>query len=648
MGTLKYNNTQATQTTLVVLGLFVFTGIFILAAKQGSPPIFDLRWNAYALLTVISIVLNVVFLVLSSRINIRGTEAVWFTVFIAAMTVFGIGEFFMRLSATPEGAIFWGKFLSIGALESSAAFLFVLHYLNPSVKHVRTTVFLLFGSIFLIIFTASGNLLVNNNVSDIKLFPFGYYNDVGSAYALYFGWILAAAGTSIYLMLRFLRNNHNPVLAKQTKLFLIAFLFPLVGAIITDAILPIFGILLFSWHGLFGTVTAGIMLWGLKRYRVFRISPALLSEEILATMREAVLVVDETLQIQLVNQEAEKIFSLESDELMTRTVLDFIEGGETTEIKGKLASLQGNDTLSLDNIIIATGDNNKIYARVSVSRVTEENGIVGFVFVLADVTELQNSYVALENEKAGVEHTVEVRTKELREAQARLIDTDKIKTEFVLLTSHNLRTPLTTIRGSIELLSLPKIHAKEKAELLDNLQTSTKKLGELIEDLLTISNIEAGGSLTLENIKSKELLDPLVDYAKKHSATTKNKLAVNIKVGDSSLAASTDRLRTAVRNILENAFKFTRKGSVSFGASVDNHTLLITIKDTGRGIPAEEIPKLFTKFHRATDTLKYDYDGEGIGLYLSKLIVEEHKGKIRIDSEMGVGTIFTITLPISL
>ena len=242
---------------------------------------------------------------------------------------------------------------------------------------------------------------------------------------------------------------------------------------------------------------------------------------------------------------------------------------------------------------------------------------------------------------------MEVRTKELRDAQKRLIDTDKIKTEFVLLTSHNLRTPLTTIKGSIELLATPSISKKDKQALLSDLQGSTKKLGELIEDLLTISSLEAGDSLVLETVQASDLLNPLLDYAKKLASSTKNEFTTDINVAGTALGANTNRLRTAIRNILENAFKFTKSGKVKITANADATNLIISIQDSGIGIPAEEIPKLFTKFHRSTDTMQYDYDGEGIGLYLSKLIIDEHRGKISVDSEMGVGTTFTITLPLA-
>jgi signal transduction histidine kinase len=104
-------------------------------------------------------------------------------------------------------------------------------------------------------------------------------------------------------------------------------------------------------------------------------------------------------------------------------------------------------------------------------------------------------------------------------------------------------------------------------------------------------------------------------------------------------------MKIVLVNLLENAFKFTKEGSVTFKATADDKFVTLQVIDTGIGIAAEEIPKLFTKFHRGTSLMRYDYEGTGIGLYLTKLIIDNHQGTIDVESHEGKGTTFTIKLP---
>lgn len=106
-------------------------------------------------------------------------------------------------------------------------------------------------------------------------------------------------------------------------------------------------------------------------------------------------------------------------------------------------------------------------------------------------------------------------------------------------------------------------------------------------------------------------------------------------------------MRSALGNLVDNAIKFTKdNGSVKVNARVNDGQFILTVTDTGAGIKSEEIPKLFTKFHRSTSESSYDYEGAGLGLYLSKLIIEQHGGKIDVKSELDKGSTFTVYLPI--
>ncbi len=184
--------------------------------------------------------------------------------------------------------------------------------------------------------------------------------------------------------------------------------------------------------------------------------------------------------------------------------------------------------------------------------------------------------------------------------------------------------------------------------MLKALQAGSVRLGSLIEDLLTISQLEAGDKLSLSSVDLKEFMKPIEEESQVLASTSHNKFEVHLPDGKPMIQVNPGRLATAIMNLLNNAFKFTKEGTVTLAVKTSNDRLVIEVKDTGIGIAHEEIPKLFTKFHRGGSDkgLAYNFSGEGIGLYLTKLIVDEHSGTIKVDSELGKGSTFTVSLPL--
>lgn len=224
---------------------------------------------------------------------------------------------------------------------------------------------------------------------------------------------------------------------------------------------------------------------------------------------------------------------------------------------------------------------------------------------------------------------------------------DKLKNEFMMITSHNLRTPLTIIKAHLERISGMNPPGEIKS-LLDTIGVNALRLGGFAEDVLTISTIEGG-----KNILHKEPTDIgglLKGVAEEfHGLAQQKKLRFTSDISTKAIVdLSPTQFRSALWNLLDNAYKFTAEGGeVKLLAHEQGGQVEIKVEDTGIGISAEELPQLFTKFHRATDTLQYDYEGTGIGLYIAKIIIEQHDGHIAAESIKGKGSTFRITLPIS-
>jgi signal transduction histidine kinase len=254
-----------------------------------------------------------------------------------------------------------------------------------------------------------------------------------------------------------------------------------------------------------------------------------------------------------------------------------------------------------------------------------------------------------EDEIGDLARSVNKMAEYLKADIAKLRELDKLKTEFMMITSHNLRTPITIMEGYLDMAETAET-VDELKKIAETLQDSTAHLHRLAEDVLTISTIESGElKISKHKIKLKPIIDTLnreftmMAKAKKIKFEFENNLA-----DDFEMNVSPSHIRSALGSLIDNAIKFTpQDGKINVTSNADTKSFTFKVSDTGIGIEPAEIPKLFTKFHRGTSTLKYDYEGLGIGLYMAKLIVDQHGGQITVNSAKDKGSNFTINLPLS-
>ncbi|HUA13264.1 MAG TPA: HAMP domain-containing sensor histidine kinase [Candidatus Sulfotelmatobacter sp.] len=243
---------------------------------------------------------------------------------------------------------------------------------------------------------------------------------------------------------------------------------------------------------------------------------------------------------------------------------------------------------------------------------------------------------------------VDTMASSLKEDIAKLEAIDKLKTEFLMITAHSLRTPITIIEGALDNIKTSKEADDGLAVEIEQVSSNVSRLKSFAEDALAISSMEGGKqrSVDLEPMSMSEVLTPISKEFTSLAAQKKIKLTTNINTAS---FAKVDKpyFHTAIWNLLDNAYKFTNEGGeIGLTAHDRAGNIEISVSDNGIGISEEEIPHLFTKFHRGTSTLQYNYEGTGIGLYLCKLIVDQHGGSIGVVSNKGKGSTFTIKLPI--
>lgn len=252
--------------------------------------------------------------------------------------------------------------------------------------------------------------------------------------------------------------------------------------------------------------------------------------------------------------------------------------------------------------------------------------------------------VRRKEELQEISHTLAV-------ANERLKELDTAKSEFISIASHQLRTPLTAIRGYISLVlegSYGKVTPSVQ-EVLNKVYLVNNRMGQLVEDLLSISRIESGRvqyNFTETQIEPivADIVDMFVLMAKTRGLSLKIKLP---KKSLPKLRLDTNKIREVISNLIDNALKYTKEGGVTVSVEAVPNMVVIKVADTGIGIDPQGADRLFEKFTRSSETMKLDVSGTGLGLYVGKNFVEAHGGLLTVESAgPGKGSCFIIKLPL--
>jgi len=348
-------------------------------------------------------------------------------------------------------------------------------------------------------------------------------------------------------------------------------------------------------------------------------------DAILHSIGDGVFVVDIDLKITVFNQIAADLCGYNVEEAVGKKydkVLEFVyeKDGKTNDkfIKEAMATGKIKEMSNHTNLI--RKDGSKIAVADSAAPLVDRDGkVIGCVVVFRDVTKER--------------------------------EVDKMKTEFVSLASHQLRTPLSAIKWFLEMVLVGdagKIN-EEQRDFLQQAFDSNERMVKLVNNLLNVSRIETG-RLALEP-KPTDLiklatdavkeLTPLIKAHNKQFKFIKPKTLPKINI-DSKLVFQ------VIANLLSNAIKYTEhKGKIELKIELMKTEILITVQDDGIGIPKEQQQKVFQKLFRADNVVAKDTEGTGLGLYVAKSVVESSGGKIGFRSELGKGSTFWFTLPLS-
>lgn len=228
---------------------------------------------------------------------------------------------------------------------------------------------------------------------------------------------------------------------------------------------------------------------------------------------------------------------------------------------------------------------------------------------------------------------------------AELEEIDKMKDDFISMASHELKSPITILRGYLDLLK-DRVFGKEDREYVANMDMTLERLSTLVEDLLNVSRIEQN-RLPI-NMKPIDLREALRPIAADFSVLAKEKNLGfsydDASVPEGSVSADPERMKQILVNLLSNAVKYTKKGSIELSVSEKGHDIIITVADTGFGISAEDMEHLFEKFYRVRNVDTEKIPGTGLGLWIAREIARKMKGDLTAESIHGVGSHFMLHL----
>jgi len=236
----------------------------------------------------------------------------------------------------------------------------------------------------------------------------------------------------------------------------------------------------------------------------------------------------------------------------------------------------------------------------------------------------------------------------IQERTAELVAANRHKSEFLANMSHELRTPLTAVIGFSEML-LRKVFGgltEKQAEYLRDIRGSGHHLLALIDDILDLSKIEAGRiELVAAPFDLRGAIDQAVILVRERAGRRRIRLSAAVAAEIGEWSGDVRKVKQVLINLLTNAVKFTPEGgSVTVGASLQSGIVVISVRDTGIGIPAEERESIFDAFRQARSDGR-PQEGTGLGLTLARRLVELHGGRLWVESEVGSGSTFTFTLP---
>ncbi len=341
------------------------------------------------------------------------------------------------------------------------------------------------------------------------------------------------------------------------------------------------------------------------------------TQAILGTMQDGLLVVDMGRNITLMNRTFENLFELRG-EAVGAPLLETVRHATLDRLIAE--TLRTGERMRSELTLTDSKTNAERHVEVSAVPLKDDMDLIsGAVILFHDITQLKR--------------------------------VDQIRRDFVANVSHELRTPLSILRGYIEtLLDNPKTSREELARILQIMERHSKRLGLLVDDLLSLAQLESSSaSLEIGEVQLSELFESVLRDWKERLAGKHLRLIVDLPPDMPPIRADETRLQEVLYNLLENAVKYSREnGEIRLQAARRGPEIVISVGDNGIGISKDDLPRIFERFYRADKARSRELGGTGLGLAIVKHIAQLHGGRVEAESEPGRGTTVRVFLPTNM
>ncbi len=339
------------------------------------------------------------------------------------------------------------------------------------------------------------------------------------------------------------------------------------------------------------------------------------TETIIRNIADGLIVTDSKDRILVVNSVAEKWFNLKEKEVVHKLINTCLKIETFASLIQKVK--QGKDKSAKEFNYRVVGERRERVFQAHASKVKgKKKEFIGIVTVIRDVT---------------------------KEREA-----DRLKTDLVSMVAHELKSPLTSIFGFSELLLESNLKDSQSKEYAQVIQTESSRLTELINKFLDLSKLEAGKTeVRMTAFDIKQVIQQVIETNRMQVEKKEIRAITDIQENLSFAFGDQDMVEQVLQNLYNNAIKYSPKRSkIGIEVKESKDEIIVNVIDNGYGIPKDALPNIFEKFYRVIDTEGYDeVEGSGLGLALTKEIVERHGGTISVKSRLGVGSVFTFTLP---
>lgn len=595
-----------------------------------------------------------------------------FFIYMGVASLFSLFDALAMISPSEKWALLFYKMAVIMFIFLSVS---LYHFLAEYSKRERLIVKypILHGLLYVPAFIL-GFISWNTDLfyTGVEITRWGYGQLLGSYY-----WILATFST-LYILLALYyawsgwQEAETKRELRQSSLIYIGLLTAFIFGFISAVVLPILGFRPLTLLPISVLLYILFFSMAMVRYGLLVITPASISENVLSTMPDIMVLVGLNKEILMFNEAFLHFSGYTKDELAGRNaeslftretakdVCDVIQGATNKGrvIKGYLAKLVGKNGQQLSVSINASVTKDRYGDTLGCLLIMrdiekEESLLQTQKEAIDELNRTKERILSILEDTTAARDEAHKKSEELAKLYEQLKIADTKKTEFLSIVSHDLRTPLVPIIGYAEMLdsgAAGTLDEKQK-QYIRSIKKESDYLLSLVESVLDVSRLETGKSLELNkqptpvNVMVKEVLEVLEPQAQ----TAQVRISSDIPDDVPIILIDHVKVKRVLANLVSNSLKFTQKnGEISVTARGSDGYITVQVADNGAGIPASDLPHIFDKYYQAENPLIKAKKGVGLGMTISKQIVEAHGGKIWVESEgPGKGTKVSFTLPIA-